>query len=37
LRSLRNGISVKIDFILGELNLPSKSLILDMGCGTGRH
>ena len=27
----------EVDFILEELNLPSRSLILDMGCGTGRH
>jgi len=27
----------EVDFILEELNLPSNSLILDMGCGTGRH
>jgi 2-polyprenyl-3-methyl-5-hydroxy-6-metoxy-1,4-benzoquinol methylase len=27
----------EVDFILEELNLPSTSLILDMGCGTGRH
>jgi 2-polyprenyl-3-methyl-5-hydroxy-6-metoxy-1,4-benzoquinol methylase len=27
----------EVDFILEELNLPPKSSILDMGCGTGRH
>jgi len=27
----------EVDFILEELDLPSGSLILDMGCGTGRH
>jgi 2-polyprenyl-3-methyl-5-hydroxy-6-metoxy-1,4-benzoquinol methylase len=27
----------EVDFILEELNLPSGSSILDMGCGTGRH
>ena len=27
----------EVDFLLEELNLPSGSAILDMGCGTGRH
>lgn len=27
----------EVDFILEELSLPPESLILDMGCGTGRH
>jgi cyclopropane fatty-acyl-phospholipid synthase-like methyltransferase len=27
----------EVDFLIDELNLPSGSTILDMGCGTGRH
>jgi cyclopropane fatty-acyl-phospholipid synthase-like methyltransferase len=32
----RNTLA-EVDFIMGELNLPEGSSILDMGCGTGRH
>lgn len=27
----------EIDFILGQLDIPPGGLVLDMGCGTGRH
>jgi len=32
----RNTVQ-EVDFILAELELPLKSCILDIGCGTGRH
>jgi cyclopropane fatty-acyl-phospholipid synthase-like methyltransferase len=32
----RNTLA-EVDFIIGELNLPEGSSILDMGCGSGRH
>jgi 2-polyprenyl-3-methyl-5-hydroxy-6-metoxy-1,4-benzoquinol methylase len=38
---MRNSFTMstkaEVDFIVRELGLPSKSRILDMGCGTGRH
>ena len=32
-----SNTEAEVDFILEELTLPSGSLILDVGCGTGRH
>jgi SAM-dependent methyltransferase len=35
--SFTQNTLAEADFIIGELNLPEGSRILDMGCGTGRH
>jgi len=35
--SFTKNTVAEVDFLLEELNLPSGSSILDIGCGTGRH